>query len=242
MYLPSDGKLKTAISTNQNLLQKNQNLLQQLMKLKPTTYQYKRTDYSQMALPEGQQMGLIADEVKQVFPELVKEQVQPPVYGKDNREVLKPEVRFDGINYIGFIPVLIASVQEQQKTITELWTRNEDLQKQINELKAMIIASSKSSSSSQTATKIMLTDAKLEQNSPNPFTNTTSIRYNIPSGAKNAQLMITDNSGKVVKQITLNAGTSVVNIEASALGSGTYNHTLLIDGRLIERKKMVVTH
>jgi hypothetical protein len=54
--------------------------------------------------------------------------------------------------------------------------------------------------------------------------------------------MITDNSGTAVKQITLNAGTGVVNIDASAFGSGTYNYTLLIDGRLIESKKMVVAH
>jgi hypothetical protein len=80
--------------------------------------------------------------------------------------------------------LLIASIQEQQKIITNLSTQNEDLQKQINELKAMVIAGSKSSSSSQAVTKIMLTDAELEQNNPNPFTNTTSIRYNIPAGTK----------------------------------------------------------
>jgi len=47
------------------------------MKLKPSAYRYKTTEYPHMAFSGTKQMGLIADEVKQVFPELVKEQVQP---------------------------------------------------------------------------------------------------------------------------------------------------------------------
>jgi hypothetical protein len=37
------------------------------MKLKPVNYQFKTTDFPEMQLPHGKQMGLIADEVKQIF-------------------------------------------------------------------------------------------------------------------------------------------------------------------------------
>ncbi len=70
LWQASDRKLKTDINPLQNSLE-------QLMKLKPSAYRYKTTEYPHMAFSGTKQMGLIADEVKQVFPELVKEQVQP---------------------------------------------------------------------------------------------------------------------------------------------------------------------
>jgi hypothetical protein len=87
----------------------------------------------------------------------------------------------------------------------------------------------------------MLSEASLEQNIPNPFKQTTVIRYLIPAGSKNAQLTITDNLGKTIKQITLNTGVGVVNIDATALNSGAYSYTLLVDGRLVTSKKMILT-
>jgi hypothetical protein len=55
-------------------------------------------------------------------------------------------------------------------------------------------------------------------------------------------LTIVDYFGKTVKQITLHAGAGIVNIDVSALSNGTYNYTLLVDGKLIESKKMIVAH
>ena len=48
--------------------------------------------------------------------------------------------------------------------------------------------------------------------------------------------------GTPVKQIILYAGSGVVNIDASAFSSGTYTYSLLVNGKLIESKKMVVAH
>ena len=114
----SDRKFKTGITQLESSTS-----LDHLMKLKPSAYEFKTADYPKMGLPKGKQMGLIADEVKQVFPELVKEAVHPAEYSQDKKEVLRPEEKFEGVNYIGFIPVLIASIQEQQKTIATLQDR-----------------------------------------------------------------------------------------------------------------------
>jgi hypothetical protein len=50
-----------------------------------------------MGFTDATQIGLIADEVKQVFPELVKEQVQPAEYGKGGKELIRPEVNLMGL-------------------------------------------------------------------------------------------------------------------------------------------------
>lgn len=60
-YQGSDRKLKSDILPLSNAVQ--------LIKaLKPSSYLYKTNEYKQMELPEGRQYGLVADEVKQVFP------------------------------------------------------------------------------------------------------------------------------------------------------------------------------
>ena len=76
-------------------------------------------------------------------------------------------------------------------------------------------------------------------NYPNPFTGATTIRYNLPAGFRAAQIIITDNNGKAIKQVQLNtAGNGTLNIDASTLTSGTYNYTLIVDGKVLVSKKM----
>ena len=87
-----------------------------------------------MQLPEGKQYGLIADEVKQVFPTLVKQAVQPAKYENDDHrsgKILTDEVSFEAVNYTALVPVLIAAIQEQQAMI-------EAQQQRIAELEAKI--------------------------------------------------------------------------------------------------------
>ncbi len=72
----------------------------------------------------------------------------------------------------------------------------------------------------------------LVQNVPNPFSNTTIISYSIPQKYAAAQIRITDNNGKQLKQFNLacsNNGT--LKIDASSFASGTYYYSLVIDGK-----------
>ncbi len=123
-YQSSDRKLKSDILPLTNAVQ--------LIKaLKPSTYTYKTSAYEQMALPEGKQYGLVADEVKQVFPSMVKSAVQPAKYENDDRSsgrVIAEEVSFEAVNYTAMIPVLIAAMQEQQAMIEAQQRRIEELE------------------------------------------------------------------------------------------------------------------
>jgi hypothetical protein len=83
--------------------------------------------------------------------------------------------------------------------------------------------------------------ASLQQNVPNPFNHTTSIAYSLPQKFTTARLVITDKSGKILKQVQLNqAGKGIVNIDAAALSSGTYHYTLYVDGKMIDSKQMML--
>ena len=66
-----------------------------------------------------------------VFPELVK--INPA-------KTEEQPIEFKAVNYTGLIPVLTEAIQEQQKDIAAKDARIDDLQKQLNELKALVSA------------------------------------------------------------------------------------------------------
>ncbi len=81
-----------------------------------------------------------------------------------------------------------------------------------------------------------LSNAMLEQNAPNPVRNTTVIHYNVNG---NAELVVTDQNGKAIKQLLVN-GNGSVTVDCTSLSAGTYTYTLLSEGKIIDSKKMMV--
>lgn len=193
------------------------NVIENVMKLQPKKYHFKTNDGA-----KDYSYGFIAQEVKEIFPEFVT----PVKDRKTGEETLT-------LNYNNFGVIAIKAIQEQQKQIDEQ-------KKEIDTLKELLKNIQVSSSGSKNANAVILTSASLEQNVPNPLTKNTSIAYTIPAGFKGV-LVITDNNSKTVKQIALNgSGKGVINIDASTLGAGTYSYTLVVDGKTIATKKMVV--
>ncbi len=83
--------------------------------------------------------------------------------------------------------------------------------------------------------------ASLVQNVPNPFRNTTTIKYTLPSKFTSAQIIITDKNGKQLKQLNISGyGNGTLRVDASTLSSGAYNYSLVIDGKIISTKQMVL--
>ncbi len=131
----------TSSQTSDKNLKENirplQNGLETIMKLNPTTYNFRGNgEYNGLKLSTGLHYGLIAQEVEEVLPSLVKNNVHTytvPVNsgsGPDATQETEVEKTMDykTMNYTELIPVLIKAVQEQQKEI-------EDLKKQIKSLK-----------------------------------------------------------------------------------------------------------
>jgi len=82
----------------------------------------------------------------------------------------------------------------------------------------------------------------LEQNAPNPFNKSTTIKYSLPQKFTNAQIIITDKYGRAQRQMNISgSGKGTVNIDAGSLSAGIYNYSLVVDGKMISSKQMVLT-
>jgi len=86
------------------------------------------------------------------------------------------------------------------------------------------------------------TTAILYQNTPNPFTNTTIIRYYLPEDTKTASIQVTDLQGKLLEVFSIRKpGEQQVSIDGGRLPAGTYMYTLFADGARVDSKKMILT-
>ncbi|HBG69793.1 MAG: hypothetical protein A2W93_00250 [Bacteroidetes bacterium GWF2_43_63] len=101
----SDAKFKS------NVADYNENALLKIMLLRPVSYTMKTAEYPFMGFEPGTQVGFIAQEVKIIFPNLVENGAHPGE-SKDD-----PAIEYEGLNYIGMIPILVKGMQEQQAEI-----------------------------------------------------------------------------------------------------------------------------
>lgn len=93
------------------------NTLSAISQLEPVTYEYNNgQEYKKLSLPAGRQYGLIAEDVQKVFPNLVKTTYKMVPAGKNNYKTITIKT----IDYNSLIPLLIASVKEQQEEIETL--------------------------------------------------------------------------------------------------------------------------
>lgn len=221
----SDRRFKTNI-------QKLENASDKLKKLNGYTYLFKTEEFKKRNFSKTEQIGLIAQELKEVFPQLVRE-------GSDG---------YLAVNYEGMIPVLLEGFKEQQAQI-------EAQQQQIKELVNALLQNSatdnknSSASGNQTSanvgtqTTINLTDKNiivLNQNVPNPFAESTEITYNIPQSFTKAQLIFSTYDGKVIKVVDITEkGSGKLNVFANDLSHGMYSYQLVVDEKVIDTKKMI---
>jgi hypothetical protein len=128
----SDQRLKMNIQPMPGVLKK-------VLELRPTTFFYKAKEYSFMQLPEEKQLGLIAQEVEEVFPEVVTDNVHPGVTDADGKAIHMP-VEYKGIDYTILVPVLIKAMQEQQAIIDNQNSGIKELKAELAELRKMVMA------------------------------------------------------------------------------------------------------
>jgi len=109
----SDGRLKKDIEPISSSTS-----LTKVLQLNPVYYKWKKelvTSSFLKAHGEGKQIGLIAQEVEDIIPEVMTE---GELKGKD----------WKGVNYPKLTTMLIGAVKEQQKQIEELKTRITELE------------------------------------------------------------------------------------------------------------------
>ena len=165
-------------------------------------------------------MGLIAQEVEEIVPEVVRTQT-------DGRKA---------VAYSSLIPLLIEALKEQQQQIAELQEQIANIgQGEIEE---------KSINDQNTINSEYASSAKaiLYQNIPNPFSTETEIKYYVSDNTTLALLLIFDMQGMLKKQVQISAwGNGSVTINASELPAGMYIYSLIVDGVEIDSKRMILT-
>jgi hypothetical protein len=110
---PSDGKFKKNI-------QKIDNAIDKVMKLDPVAYNYDVDKFPKMGFTSDKKNGFVAQDLANVLPELVKEDIIANTdYDKQNIGNKTPD-KFHSVDYIGLIPILTKAIQEQQQTIQKL--------------------------------------------------------------------------------------------------------------------------
>jgi hypothetical protein len=221
----SDSTLKTNIQPITNTA------LQKVKALRPVSFNWISPRNSSMY---GTQYGFTAQQVATIMPDLVK----------------TDSVGIKNINYIEIIPFLTKAIQEQQQIIDSLKasskTKDSLQDARLTALENAVNACCNNSSarkSNVAMQDVELSDKDvivLNQNVPNPFAEQTVISYNIPQNTGFAQLLFYDMNGRQIKTVDITTkGKGQVNVYANDLTNGMYSYTLIVDGKIIDTKKMV---
>ena len=238
---PSDRKLK------RNIKEESGNL-DRLMQLNTYTYSFKTDEYDYMGLPTEPQHGLIAQELEKVYPELVKEYAAPILkLNEEETDIVQDGVMYyKSVNYTNLVPVLIGAIKEMQvEKAKELADRDAQIaanQARIANLEETIAELKGTASDAPVNTSWSnFGEAELMQNTPNPFTEQTTIRYNLPENFESAVLFVYDMNGRQVNSFNNLSRKGSLTIEGSTLDAGMYIYSLIIDGQEIATKRMILT-
>ncbi|MCF8299377.1 MAG: tail fiber domain-containing protein [Bacteroidales bacterium] len=171
-------------------------------------------DYS-----KGNNFGFVAQDVEKVFPELVRE---------DSLTNIK------SICYTEFIPLLLEALKEQNETI-------EGLKTEINDMKSEMLLENKKSTFNNVDNSVLESNL-LFQNNPNPFKESTQIKYYLDENVKYASIRIYNMNGTQLKSFQLNQyGNSSVTIDGGELHAGMFIYALIVEGLVVDTKQMILT-
>ena len=165
--------------------------------------------------------GLSAQELQKIYPNLVEE-------GQDG---------YLAVNYTELVPILIRSIQELKAELDGLKGNADEAQQTEPAHRARQAAATGIGDDAA----VTATHATLYQNSPNPFTSQTVIRFSLPDNAQNAYIYVFDMQGKMVKQLPVNASMQSVTINGYELQAGIYLYSLVVGGQEIDTKRMILS-
>ncbi|CAN5739065.1 hypothetical protein BH10BAC2_BH10BAC2_35250 [soil metagenome] len=178
--------------------------------------------------------GIGSEEVEKLFPEIAS------LTNKDGKD-------YHAVNKSAYGVIAIKAIQEQQVIIENQKADIDEMKAMINELKTRIDqlssgTSTNSKASSQNNQEMELSGARLMQNAPNPFNAVTVISYYLPEIKGNASIQIVSSNGELLKTFPITQkGKGLLSINAGTLASGNYHYILIVDGKKIDSKQMIIT-
>lgn len=139
--------------------------------------------------------------------------------------VLEGEDGYLSVNYSELVPLLIRSIQVLKQELDEVKSKSDTRKRASTPVVDASIANSGNF---------------LYQNTPNPFKEQTIIRFKLAEDAKEASICIFDMTGKTLKKLPISSGMDSVSIGGYELGEGMFLYSLIVDGKEIDTKKMVI--
>ena len=100
----STGAFQSSDARYKKNIREIENALDRILKIRGTSFVFRTDEFKDYQFAEGLQFGFIAQELENVFPEMVK---------TENNG-------YKSVNYSEMIPVLVEALKEQQKKIEEL--------------------------------------------------------------------------------------------------------------------------
>lgn len=222
MSMSSDYRLKENIKS---LSETHPYSLQTIMQMNPIEFNYKQRilGYDGNGNPEymytddnltynHKHFGLIAQELQELFPNLIYEGVMGDGYLS--------------VAYVELVPVLIRAIQELNTKLDET-RKAAGVSEDVTPVEAVALRGMKT---------------ELFQNTPNPFTENTVIPCTIAEGVATAMLYIYDLNGKQIDQYPIeDRGKTCVTIAGRSLEAGMYLYSLIADGNVVDTKRMILT-
>ncbi len=208
----SDRRLKSNIESMESVLS-------EVKDLRPVWYTFNADEKQKKTL------GFIAQEVEEVLPDFVD-----------------TEKEYYALTYDYFGVLAIKAIQEQQEIIEEKEDRIRDLEQRLADLEETLerVVQHVELPSEQEA-PIILTDAKLGQNEPNPSLGTTRIPFTIPTSARSATLRVTASNGQLIREIAIDQrGRGQLTLQTGQLSPAAYQYTLWIDGQAVATRQMLI--
>jgi len=111
---PSDLRYKKNIATIPNAIDK-------VTRLRGVSFDWRQEEFPELNFSKGRNLGFIAQEIKEVLPEVVSQ---------DNKG-------YYSVAYSNVVPVLVEAIKEQQQTIAQLQTQVQTLQRAQDELESL---------------------------------------------------------------------------------------------------------
>jgi hypothetical protein len=130
---------------------------------------------------------------------------------------------FKTMNYQNLIAISVSAIQE--------------LENEVSMLKEEVFRLKSSQVKEQSVSKVGFV---LEQNSPNPFSETTIIRYELPEGEWSAKIVITDLNGNLIKSFLVGDNKGLIEVNKGTMKPALYLYSLIVNSEVVLSKKMLV--
>ncbi len=233
--------------------------LDRVLQLEPKSYTYRASEFPQLGLSGGQHLGLLAQNVEAVLPELVKEMHRPATLDSLGNMAM-PAVDVKAVDYNGLISLLIAAVREQNGVINGLQQQlvtvqqesrsTSDLRQEVEDLRSLIAGCCANGALQQGGTGqlsvegdgSLMGNARALSIQPNPFTDHTTLFYTLERSGR-MQLLANSADGKqlrVLTQAQREAGQYQFEWNTTDLSPGVYYLTLLLDEEPVVKKAVRV--